>query len=100
LTTSLLSKAIIVNKVQTLFSNPIIRDLLMILNDLYFEIRTENEIYNSEIPEGKNELYFYVDDIVVDLDRLKIMFDLFSEVLNQLCHLDSAYENDPNLLLK
>jgi len=46
-----------------------------------------------------DELYFQTPDIFEDIEQLKRLFDLFAEVLNHLCHMDSAYESDPGLSL-
>ena len=46
---------------------------------------------------GVDELYFSVVGVIKDAERLKSLYYLFAEVLNQLCHIGSAYENDPQL---
>lgn len=56
--------------------------------------------FGATFPEGVDELYFQVLGVIRDLDRLKSLFDLFAEILNELCHIGSAYENDPNITLK
>ena len=40
-----------------------------------------------------------VGGVIRDVAVLKGLFDLFAEVLNTLCHIGSAYENDPQLSL-
>ena len=45
-------------------------------------------------PEGVDELYFQVSGVIKDLDRLKELFTLFTETLDQLCRIGSAYEKD------
>ncbi len=88
-------------KLKFLFSNPRVRELLLKANNVHFEIRDqEGQFTGTQLPEGVNELYFKVEDIIIDLEQLKIWFELFSEVLNQLCHMDSAYEDDPNIILE
>jgi hypothetical protein len=37
--------------------------------------------------------------VIKDLDRLRALFDLFAEVLHQLCVIGSAYESDPGVRL-
>ncbi|HRK28915.1 MAG TPA: hypothetical protein PK239_16700 [Chitinophagales bacterium] len=48
---------------------------------------------------GKNvdELQFIVHGIIKDIDQLHKLFDLFAEMLDHLCHINSAYEDDPTL---
>jgi hypothetical protein len=42
---------------------------------------------------------FSVVGVIIDVDRLESLCYLFAEILNSLCHIGSAYENDPNLEL-
>jgi hypothetical protein len=37
--------------------------------------------------------------VIRDLDRLKTLYELFAETLNQLCLMGSAYEKDPQVEL-
>lgn len=46
-------------------------------------------------PNGVDELYFEVVGVIKDVERLKELFDLFSETLDELCRMGSAYENSP-----
>ncbi|HBO44212.1 MAG TPA: DUF3137 domain-containing protein, partial [Planctomycetaceae bacterium] len=50
-------------------------------------------------PEGVDELWFQVIGVITDIDRLKSLYYLFAETLNHLCHIGSAYEDDPKLEL-
>ena len=50
-------------------------------------------------PEVVDELYFEVFGVIRDVERLKSIYELFAETLNQLCHIGSAYEDDPKLVL-
>lgn len=43
--------------------------------------------------------YFHVRGIIQDVDRLRRLFDLFGETLDQLCHIGSAYEDKPKVTL-
>ena len=40
-----------------------------------------------------------VEDIIIDTEQLKSWFELFSEMLDQLCLMNSAYEDVPNIVL-
>jgi hypothetical protein len=46
-----------------------------------------------------DELRFIVAGVITDIDRLKSLYELFAEALHQLCHIGSAYEDDPQLVL-
>ena len=51
----------------------------------------------DEWGEGLNELSFQTVGIIEELDRLYDLYELFAEILNHLCHIGSAYEDDPLL---
>jgi hypothetical protein len=36
-----------------------------------------------------------VHGIIKDLHHLRGLYDLFAEILDHLCHIGSAYEDDP-----
>jgi hypothetical protein len=45
------------------------------------------------------DLYFQVGGVIRDVEALKGLFDLVAEILNTLCHIGSAYDNDPQITL-
>lgn len=47
--------------------------------------------------EGLNELSFQTPGIIQDLGQLRDLYELFAEILNHLCHIGSAYEDDPQI---
>ncbi len=84
------------DKLVSLFSNSRIRKLIEIQPDISLEVKDDEGWFGSEFPEGVDELYFQVPGIIKDMDRLKTLYFLFAEVLNQLCLIDSAYEDSPD----
>ncbi len=62
-------------------------------------VRDDEGCFKSRFPEKVDELYFRIPGVVKDIWRLKALYDLFPEVLNYLCHIGSAYENDPGNVL-
>lgn len=86
-------------KVLTFFSNAKIRQLIQLQPDISFEIKDDEGWFGVQFPEGVDELYFQVNGTIKDIERLKNLYELFAETLNHLCHIGSAYENDPNLEL-
>lgn len=66
---------------------------------LYLDVRDDKGWFKSRFPEGVDELYYRVGGVLKNVERLKSLFDLFAEVLNRLCHIGSAYENDPGIVL-
>ncbi len=86
-------------KVKSLFSNPKIRELIQAQPPVYFEIKDDDGWFHEDFPESDDELYFLIDEEIKDIERLKSLYDLFAATLHHLCHIGSAYENDPQIEL-
>lgn len=85
-------------KVETLFSNRTIRDLIIELEEMNLSIRTQEGIYlGTKLPENVNELFFKSEDLIIDPEKLKLLFQLFSEILEQLCKMNCANDENPNI---
>ncbi len=50
-------------------------------------------------PDDVDVLTLEVPHRVDSLSRLENLYELFSEVLHTMCHIGSAYEDDPNIIL-
>ena len=87
-------------KLRQLFSNSNIRELIQLQPDISLEVKDDEGWFGTDFPEGVDELYFQVNGVIKDADRLKNLYVLFAFVLNQLCVIGSAYEDDPNITLK
>jgi hypothetical protein len=87
------------SKVQDLFGNRKIRDLIEQQPRIHLTVRDDEGWFGTKFPEGVDELYFRAPGVVKDLQQLKALYELFAEVLNHLCHIGSAYENDPGIRL-
>ena len=87
------------SKLRALFSNLEIRRHIQVQPRIYFHVKDDEGWFGATFPEGVDELYFQVVGIIKDIERLKSLFELFSQVLNHLCHIGSAYEDDPKLAL-
>ncbi|MDW7674262.1 MAG: DUF3137 domain-containing protein [Bacillota bacterium] len=88
------------NKLQQLFAEENIRKMIELQPKISFEVKDDEGWFGTEFPEGVDELYFQAPGVIKDVDRLKSLFYLFALVLNQLCEMDSAYEDDPETTLK
>ncbi len=86
-------------KIKELFANEKFRSLLLSQPDVSFLVKDDEGWFGEDFPEGVDELYFQVSGVLKDLERLKTLYELFSETLNQLCLIGSAYESDPQLTL-
>jgi hypothetical protein len=86
-------------KLRALFANPRLRQLIDMQPEVHLTVRDDEGWFFTSFPEGVDELYFSVVGVIKDVDRLKSLYYLFAETLNHLCHIGSAYENDPHLEL-
>ena len=87
------------SKLRALFANPRIRELIEAQPSIHLQVKNDEGWFGPSFPDGVDELCFQVVGVIKDVERLKYVFDLFSEVLNHLCHIGSAYKTDPNLAL-
>lgn len=85
--------------VSQLLLNGNIRQLIQNQKDIHFQIKDDEGVFRKTFPEGVDELYFEVVGIIKDRERLKSLFDLFTLVLDALCRLGSAYEDNPQVEL-
>jgi hypothetical protein len=81
------------------FSNQRIRELIRRQTDIHLTVKDDEGWFGASFPDGVDELCFTVSGVVMDIEQLKSMFELFAVSLNMLCHMGSAYENDPHLEL-
>ena len=88
------------SKLRALFANAKIRQLIETQPDIHLEVRDDEGWFGPHFPQGVDELRFQVKGVIKDITRLKNLFDVFAEVLNYLCHIGSAYGQDPNIKLK
>ena len=86
-------------KLRQLFENRRIRDLISAQPRIHLEVKDDEGWFSTQFPRGVDELYFRTIGVIKDVERLKQLFDLFAEVLNHLCQIDSAYESDPGIRL-
>jgi hypothetical protein len=88
-----------VTKVRALLSNPIIRKIALDQPDILLTVKDDEGWFGAEFPKGVDELYFQANGVIKDVERLKKLYALFAETLNQLCLMGEAYENAPGVTL-
>ena len=88
------------SKVQRLFQIAKLREMVESQPRIHLSVKDDEGWFGSEFPEGVDELYFQVVGVIKDVERLKSLYLLFALTLNSLCHLGSAYEDDPQVQLK
>jgi hypothetical protein len=87
------------SKLRELLGISRIQELINQQPQIYFAVKDDEGFFRSSFPGGVDELYFQVVGIVKDVERLKLLYDLFGETLDQLCRIGSANENTPNVSL-
>jgi len=88
------------DKVRELFSKTSIQKLIELQPRSCLEVKEDEGWFGEDFPEGVDELYFSVAGEIRDIELLKALFDLFSDVLEYMCEIGSAYDSNPNLELK
>jgi len=88
-----------VTKIRSLLANPKICQLIEAQPSFYLTVKDDEGWFGESFPKGVDELCFQVVGVIKDVARLKALYELFAEILNYLCHLGSAYEDDPHLVL-
>jgi len=86
-------------KLRQLFANPKIRALIDAQKDIDFSVKDDEGWFGATFPDGVDELVFQVGGVIKDIDRLKLLYELFAETLEELCRMGSAYRSDPHVQL-
>lgn len=86
-------------KLRELLGSSKIRELISQQPDIYFSVKDDEGFFVSKFPEGVDELYFQVVGVIKDVERLKLLYALFAETLDQLCRIGAANESAPNISL-
>ena len=86
-------------KLRALFESALLRELLEAQPQVLFTVKDNDGFGGVRFPADTDELCFTVVGVIKDLDRLKQLFELFSETLEQLCRIGSAYKQAPTVEL-
>lgn len=86
-------------RVRRLFDNPRIRRLIDAQRRIHLSVKA-HEGWFSKFPDGVDELHFQAAGVIKDLAQLKTLFDLFAEVLREVCHEGKAYEDDVRIHIR
>ena len=76
-----------------------LRELLMADPRVCLSVKDDEGWFGAKFPDGVDELCFTVVGEEKDIAKLKAFYDLFAETLHSLCHIGSAYEQDPGIAL-
>ncbi len=86
-------------RVRQLFDNERIRHLIDAQPKIHLSVKA-HEGWFSKFPAGVDELHFQAAGTIKDLAQLRTLFDLFAEVLRQVCHDGKAYEDDVDIHIR
>ena len=86
-------------KLRELFANPRLRELISAQKEIHLTVKDDEGFFGATFPPNTDELRFTVTGIIKDPERLKQLFELFAETLDQLCRIGSAYEQSPGVKL-
>ncbi len=86
-------------KLRALFGDAKIRELISAQPQICFEVKDKDGGWGPRFPPDVDELCFHVTGVIKDVARLKLLFELFTETLDQLCRMGSAYEDAPGVHL-
>jgi hypothetical protein len=84
-------------KLRQLFANSQIRQLIGEQPDIRFSATHGDATLwgGTTFPDGVDELHYEVVGLITDVERLKLLYDLFSETLDELVRLGSAENQSP-----
>lgn len=77
-------------KLRAFFANAKIRALITAQPKILFGVRDDEPGLTKKLPAGVDELFFRVPGIIKDVDRLKQLYELFAETLEELGRLEPA----------
>ena len=86
-------------KLRALFASARLRELIAAQPEIHFAVQDTDGWFGPMFPEGVDELSFRVLGVIKDLERLKRLYDLFAETLDQLYRIGSAGESKPAVSL-
>jgi len=86
-------------KLRELLGSSKIRELINQQPDIYFAVKEDEGFFGSRFPKGVDELYFQVVGVLKDIERLKLLYDLFAETLDQLSRIGAASQDAPSVSL-
>ena len=86
-------------KLRALFDDGRLRALIAAQPKVNLTVKDDEGWFGAKFPDGVDELQFMVVGVIKDVERLKQLFDLFAETLDQLCRIGSAYEKSPGVKL-
>jgi hypothetical protein len=82
-------------KVQALFSNKAIKNLILSQRDVHLQLLKGEGVYDEPIQEGNSMLYYLSTTMIKNREDLNTLLKLYKEVIDQLSKLGSAQPLKP-----
>lgn len=82
-----------------LLGDPVLRGQMLTSAIQLVEVRPDEGWFGPEFPQGVDELYLEAPGRILVEPDIEILYEIFATLLNRLCHIGSAYEDDPHLTL-
>ncbi len=88
-------------KLKMLFDHASIRQLIAYQPKIDLKIRPDEEgLFQPKFPPDINELYYQHMSVITDIPQLLDLYELFAQLLDHLCEIGTAYEDDPGVVWK
>jgi hypothetical protein len=87
-------------RVRTLLSNARLRALIAAQPDVKFSVEDDEGWFGSRFPDGVDKLEFVVTGVVKNIDRLKQVYELLAEALDELCRIGAASDSPVKVELR
>ncbi len=84
---------------QRLLSDGALRAALLASPAQSVQVLDDEGWFGPEFPDGVDELRVEAAGRVTQPAQLEVLYGVFAEVLNRLCRLGAAYEDDPHMAL-
>lgn len=86
-------------RTRELLADEKLRALIAAQPSIRFEVKDDEGWFGKTFPEATDELQFIAGGAIKDVDRLKLLFDLFAHTLWRLCQLGEAKAHPPGVQL-
>jgi hypothetical protein len=87
------------SRVRTFLADTELRRQIALQPKITLSVLDDEGYFGAHFPDGVDELNFHTIGVIKDLVILQQLFELFATTLNRLCHIGSAYEDDPKIRL-
>jgi len=85
--------------VRELLANPRIRQMIQALPRVRLEIKDNEGWFGTRFPGDPDVLYLLAPGVIKDVALLKLLFELFATMLDQLCRIRATTKQHPGVSL-